>query len=70
MSYMKIREGRDRHPPTWSQNKDSCVNRLHSISTNNVRSRRYGTVFMQRFRPNANFLATGHPVILEHNVNI
>ena len=70
MSDIKIHGATTGLRPGGLKTKMRGVNRLHSISTNNVRSTRYGPVFMQRFHPDANFLATGHPVSLEHNMNI
>ena len=70
MSDIKYRERRDKPPPRRSENKDARVNRPHNISTDNVQSISYGSIFIQRFRPDANFLATRHLTDLEHKVNI
>ena len=70
MSDLKYREDHARLRRGYLENKNARVNRLHIISTNSVQSRHYGPLFIQRFGPDTNFLATGRPTDLEHKVNI
>ena len=70
MSDLKYREDHARLRRGYLENKNARVNRLHIISTNSVQSRHYDPFFIQRFGPDANFLATGRPTDLEHKVNV